>query len=321
VRAAVIREFGRAPTYAEFPDPTAGPGETLVSVTASALGVLTLSRAAGAHYSASRELPIVAGVDGVGRTPDGRRVYFQTPRPPFGALAERAPVRTDRLIPVPEGLDDISAAAAAIAGMSCWLPLTLRAPIRPGESVLVNGATGSSGRMAVQVAKHLGAARVVATGRDPAKLATLRALGADRVLPLGGPPEELRRTIREEAAASSIGVVLDYLWGPSAESILAALGGPGAPRGADRIRYVEIGAIAGDAIALSSTLLRASGVEILGSGIGGATDVQVLTAFREFLSACETARFRVETDPRPLASVEQAWGRTGEERRIVFTVP
>ncbi len=231
MKAAIVREFGNPPYYGDFADPAPQPGETVVSVTATAVSTVVRGRASGAHYSAGTALPFVPGVDGVGRTPEGRRVYFAFPRPPFGSMAERVVISADRLVPLPEGLDDATAAAAANPGMSCWIPLTLLSPIHPGESVLVNGATGVSGRMAIQVAKHLGARKVIATGRDEAKLRTLPELGADVVLSLRQPAETFRDALRKEARDSDLGVVLDYLWGPSAETILAALGGPNAPRG------------------------------------------------------------------------------------------
>jgi NADPH:quinone reductase-like Zn-dependent oxidoreductase len=321
MKAAIVREFGHPPCYGDFADPSPQPGDTVVSVTATAVSTLVRGRASGTHYSADARLPFVPGVDGVGRTPDGRRVYFAFPRPPFGSMAERAAIPSARLIPLPDGLDDATVAAAANPGMSCWVPLTLLAPIRPGESVLVNGATGISGRMAVQVAKHLGARKVVATGRDEAKLRTLPELGADVVLSLGQPAETLRDVVRKEARDSQIGVVLDYLWGPTAETILAALGGPDAPRGASRIRYVQVGDLAGTTISLAASKLRSSGVEILGSGLGAVANQDLFTGIRQFLQALFTARFRVAIDAHPLSDVERAWTVATKEKRLVFTVP
>ncbi len=318
MKAAVIRQFGSPPSWQEFPTPSPEPGELIVSVSAAAVNPLVLTRAAGAHYSAGSDLPFVAGVDGVGRTPDGRRVYFRAPRPPYGALAEQAPVPAGHFLPVPDGVPDVMAAAAAIPGVSCWIPLTRLAPIRPGESVLVNGATGSAGQMAVQVARHLGARSVSATGRDPEKLASV---GADRVLDLSGSRDKIRDSVRQLARDTTIGVVLDYLWGPSAEAILAGLGGPQAPRGSSRVRYVSIGSLGGAEVSLPSALLRSSGVEILGSGIGSTSDDDIVAGTREFLDALARVRFRVDTEPQPMSSVEQNWGRTGGGRRLVFTRP
>lgn len=321
MKAAVVHAFGAPPTWEEFPAPVPQPDELLVSVTAAAVNPLVLTRASGAHYSAGTTLPFVAGVDGVGTTPDGQRVYFTLPRPPYGSLAEQAPVPAKRLVPVPDALPDVTAAAAAIPGMSSWIPLTRLAPVRPGESVLVNGATGAAGRTAVQVARHFGARSVIATGRDPSQLAALASLGADVVLPLGDPWEAFRQRVRGLAGRSQLGVVLDYLWGPSAEAILTALGGPGAPRGSARVRYVSVGSLAGEALSLRSALLRSSGLEIVGTGIGAVRDDETLSGVREFLEAFVPAHFRVETESQPLASVAQHWGRTGGSRRLVFTAP
>lgn len=320
MKAAIVREFGRPPDYGEFEDPRARPDETLVAVSAAAVSTLVRSRASGTHYSADESPPFVPGIDGVGTTPDGRRVYFMGPRPPFGSLAQRSVVDTDHMVSLPDDLEDVTAAAAANAGMSCWVPLTIHAPVRPGESVLINGATGVAGRMAIQVAKHLGAQRVIATGRTESKFAALRGLGADLVLPLGQPADALREAVRKEARESRIGVVLDYLWGPPTETILAGLGGPDAPRGPRRVRYVEVGSLAGPTITLPGALLRSSGVEIVGSGIGSSSGAELRTGIGQFLHAYVGARFQVELDVHPLAEVTRAWTESSEDKRLVLQV-
>jgi len=321
MRAAVVRVLGQAPELGEFAEPEAAPGEAIVSMSASAVNPLTLSRAGGVHYSANTPAPFIAGVDGVGRTEDGRRVYVPQTRPPFGTLAERAPCGTSHLVPLPDGLSDTLAAAVAIPGLSCWTPLVHRAPIQSGDSVLVHGATGAAGRMAIQIAKHLGARAVVATGRNRQKLATLAEIGADRVIPLDQPAEMVRAEVRSAAREFQVGVVLDYLWGPSAEAVIAGVGGPGAPRGPTTIRYVQIGAIAGPTISLESIILRSSALEILGSGIGSSPPDQLLASLRDLFAATASGRFRLDIEVRPLADVAKAWGSTGEERRLVFSIP
>ena len=321
MKAALVRVLGQPPSYGDYEDPTPRPGEVIVSVVAAAASRLVTSRASGTHYSAETQLPFVPGVDGVGRAPDGKRVFFAFPRPPFGTMAERAPVSPDFLIPLPNGLDDVTAAAAANPGMSCWVPLSRRARIRPGESVLVNGATGVAGRMAIQVAKYLGARKVIATGRDDTKLGALGPLGADVVLSLRQPPEELSEAIRREARASEIGVVLDYLWGPSAETILNALGGPHAPRGTARIQYVQVGSVAGPVISLAGDKLRSSGLELLGSGLGSSSLPELAAGIGEFLKAFVDGRFHVAMEAHPLSDVERAWSETAGDKRIVFTIP
>ncbi len=320
MKAAIVREFGRPPEYGTFEDPQAGPGDTLVSVSAAAVSTIVRSRASGAHYSSATPPPFVPGIDGVGTTAAGLRVYFLSPRSPFGSLAERSVVASDDWVRLPDDLNDATAAAAANAGLSCWVPLTQHAPIRPGESVLINGATGVSGRMAVQVAKYLGARKVIATGRTESKFAALRDLGADDVLSLGQPADALRDAVRKEARDVRVGVVLDYLWGPSAEAILAGLGGPDAPRGPERVRYVQIGNLAGPTITLAAAPLRSSGVEILGSGIGSSSRADIKTGIGDFLNVFTRAGFRISIDLRPLSDVERAWTERDGDRRLVFAV-
>ena len=319
MKAAIVRAFDRPPYFGDFEEPIVKSGETVVSVKAAAVSPLVISRASGAHYSADTALPFVPGVDGVGRTSDGRRVYFSFPRPPFGSMAERAPVSLGLLVPVPDELGDASVAAAAISGMSCWVPLTGRAPIHAGESVLVNGATGAAGQMAIQVAKHLGARKVIATGRNEAKLRKLSELGADVLIPLGQPTDQFREAIRKEARESSVGVVLDYLWGTSAETILDALGGPDAPRGPSRVQFVQVGTLAGPTISLAGTKLRSSGLEILGTGLGSVTNQDLLAGIGGFFKALAAGRFRVAVQVYPLSDVERSWSATAGDKRVVFT--
>lgn len=321
MKAAVVRELGRPPSYGDFEDPRPRTGEVVVSVTAAAVSQLARSRAAGTHYSAEGGIPFVPGVDGVARTAEGRRVFFAFPRHPFGSLAERVPVGREFLADLPEGLDDVTAAGAANPGMSCWIPLTRLAPVHRDESVLVNGATGNAGRMAVQVAKYLGAAKVIATGRDDAKLGELARLGADTVLSLRQPMEAFRDAVRQLAREARVGVILDYLWGPSAEAILRAFEGPDAPRGSTRVRYVQVGATSGPTITLAGASLRSSGIELLGTGLGSSTNEALVAGIGQFLQACAKARFRVDLDVHPLSDVEGAWNSAPPEKRLVFTVP
>ena len=208
MKAAIVEQAGRAPVFASFAEPASMPGASVVRVSAAAISHVTKSRASGAHYSADGGLPQVPGIDGVGVDECGRRVYFILPRAPFGAMAERSLVDERRCIPLPEGLSDIDAAAMAIPGMSSWAALVERAQLRAGETVLVNGATGASGRLAVQIAKHLGASKVIATGRDPAALGELRALGADATIALTADRETLAPAF-ERAFSQGVDVVLE----------------------------------------------------------------------------------------------------------------
>jgi NADPH:quinone reductase-like Zn-dependent oxidoreductase len=321
MKAAVVREAGRPPEFSEFPEPRLEGDEAIVTMLASAVNPLTIMRASGRHYSYSTPPPFVAGNDGVGRTGDGTRVYVaQPPRPPYGTFAERVPVARASLLRLPEGLPDALAAAVAIPGLSCWNPLVHRAQIHSGDSVLVHGATGAAGHMAIQIAKHLGARSVVATGRNRAKLDALRTIGAERLIPLDQPAEAIRDAVRDAVRDLQVGVILDYLWGPTAAAVIAGAGGPDAPRGPATIRYVQIGAITGPSVPLESAILRSSGLEILGSGIGSSTSNDLLESLTGLFAATVSAGFKLDTDVRPLSEIGSRWGATGEDRRLVFSL-
>jgi NADPH:quinone reductase-like Zn-dependent oxidoreductase len=160
MKAAVVRAPRSNPVHRDFDEPIAQSGQTLVTVSASALSQLTKSRASGSNYNSHGQFPAIAGINGVGRTTEGQRVYFVLPEAPFGALAEVSLVKMQYCIPLPDVLDDITAAAIANPGMSAWAAMMERAHLKTGETVLVNGAAGTAGRLAVQLAKHLGAAKV-----------------------------------------------------------------------------------------------------------------------------------------------------------------
>src|SRR5580704_1290834 len=174
MNAAVVRSYGVPPSYTTFEERVAGEGEVVVTATAAGLHPIVQGLASVTHYGSTGILPFVPGVDGVGRLPDGRRVYFGIVRPPFGSFAAQAVTGVSMCVQLPEGLPDEVAAGLANPGMSSWAALTARAKFVAGESVLILGATGSAGRLAVQIAKRMGARRVVAAGRNPAALEKLR---------------------------------------------------------------------------------------------------------------------------------------------------
>jgi NADPH:quinone reductase-like Zn-dependent oxidoreductase len=319
VKAAVVTAAGRPPRWTDFADPIAAEGETLVSVTAAAVSPLTRARASGQHYSSTATDGFVAGVDGVGRLPDGRRVYFASPRAPFGAMAEIAPARLELTAAIPDDVDDVTAAAIANPAMSSWPALLDRAKLQAGESVLINGATGTAGKLAIQIAKHLGAKTVIATGRNPAQLEPAAALGADRTIPLTLPDEQLVDALYAAIFDNGVAIVLDYLWGVSAQHILTAIArnqsGPAAPR----IRFVQIGAVSGSVIPLDGSVLRSSGLELLGSGLRSISNARLVSRIGEALAAAGPGQFQIDTTTQPIESVEAAWNEDTGGRRLVFT--
>jgi NADPH:quinone reductase-like Zn-dependent oxidoreductase len=317
MKAAIVWEAGKHPVYGEFKDPTPSAGESLIAVAAAALSPLAKGRASGAHYSSSGRFPFVAGVDGVGRRDDGRRVYFFLPREPFGAMAERTVAPASQCAPVPDGLDDIVAAALANPGMSSWAAFKERAELVAGESVLINGATGTAGRLAVQIAKYLGAKKVIATGRNVAILKSLASLGADVAIPLVEDADALEDAFKKPFA-EGVDVVLDYLWGKSAERLLIAAAKAAEPH--VPIRFVQVGSAGGSDIVLPSAVLRSSAIELLGSGLGSVPVDRLVAAIAEFLQAAVAAGFQIGAKAVALSEVESAWSKDAGEARIVFTL-
>jgi len=318
VKAAVVDDFSQPPRFADFDAPAARPGEHLVRVRAAALSQLVRAQASGRHYS-SRSTPVIPGVDGIGRLDDGRRVYFAFPRVPFGAMAEVTVVSAENCIPVPEEVDDVTAAAIANPGMSSWAALTERAHMQPGETVLINGATGASGRLAIGIARHLGAGKVIATGRNADRIKGLEALGADMSIPLDQSPEDLKATFRDVLHGHGVDIVLDYLWGPPAECLLAATSGHGGREAEPRIRFVQIGSSAGPVINFPGAVLRSSGLELMGSGLGSVSHDGLLKAVSGVFHAVGSAGLAIATEAVPLAQVQDAWNRTSRNR-LVFTI-
>lgn len=314
MKAAVVMQAGQGPVYADFAEPEAAAGEARIHVAAAALSHLVKARAAGVHYSASGRFPFVAGVDGVGRLDDGRRVYFFLPRAPFGAMAERTVAALSQCLPLADGLDDVTAAALANPGMSSWAALCERAKLKPGETVLVNGATGTSGRLAIAIARHLGAGKVIATGRNAAALADL---GADATIPVVEDDAALEDAFGAQFAGG-IDVVLDYIYGRSARSLLIAAARR-APEGVP-IRFVQIGALAGPEIALPAAVLRSSSLVLMGSGLGSVPQEKLIAGIRAMFQAATAEGFRVATKAVPLSGVEQAWAESDSRQRTVFIV-
>lgn len=313
MKAAIVRAAGATPVYGDFAEPRPTEALVRVTVTAAALSPITRARAAGRHYSASAAFPFVPGIDGVGLADDGRRVYFALPEAPHGALAEQTLVPVDRCVDLPDDLDDVTAAAIANPGLSSWAALTERAKLRPGETVLINGATGAAGRLAVRIARHLGAGRVIATGRNVAALAEL---GADATVVLDGNAEALERRFMP-VFAEGVGVVVDYLWGTSAERLLIAAAKAG--RDAVPLRFVEVGSASGDTITLPGAVLRASAIELMGSGIGSIPVDRLMAATGALLRAAASAGLTAAARPVPLSDVERVWTGPDDGRRIVFT--
>jgi NADPH:quinone reductase-like Zn-dependent oxidoreductase len=318
MNAAVVHSFNAPPRFTTFAEPVAAEGERLVNVTAAGLHPIVKTLAKGTHYGSSGELPFIAGVDGVGKLDDGTRVFFGISRSPFGTFSERALAASWMCLPLPDGIDDVTVAGIANPAMSSWAALTARAKFVAGESVLILGATGVAGQLAIQVAKRLGARRIIAAGRNPQTLEKLRALGADAVISLDQDQASLVSAFRSGLAESGVDVVLDYLWGQPAERVLEAISQKGLRKAAARIRFIQIGESAGNAITLPAATLRSSGLELLGSGFGSASLDQIRQALVEFFQVAATQPFEFHTKAAPLCDVEALWNTAEEGTRLVF---
>ncbi|HST38911.1 MAG TPA: zinc-binding alcohol dehydrogenase family protein, partial [Conexibacter sp.] len=299
----------------EFEEPIAGEGQVVVTVTAAGVNPVDVARAAGTFYSGRAPLPFVAGGEGVGTLPDGRRVYFDRPVAPFGSIAERALVPQQATIELPDGLDDGLAVALGISGLAAWLPLAWRADLRPGETVLVLGATGVLGLIAVQAAKLLGAARVVAAGRDADALARAAALGADATVRLDGSGGAALTEAFRDAAGGAVDVVVDPLWGAPAAAALGALGRGG--------RLIQIGQSAGATAELPSSAIRGTLAEVRGHTNFLAPAAVKEAAYRTLAEHAAAGRIAVDVERLPLRDVGDAWARlqAGLHGRKLVLVP
>jgi NADPH2:quinone reductase len=316
MQAAVVNVLGQPPRFQSFPEPIPGEGEALIHVRAAGLHPIVKTLASGSHYAAKGEVPMVPGIDGVGALEDGSRVYFGFARSPWGTMCQRTVAPRSRCLPVPESLGDLEAAAIANPGMSAWLSLKSRAAVTAGETVLILGATGVAGQLAIQVARFLGAGRVIGVGRNVEALA---AANVDAVIALTQPEDEVRDAFTAEVA-QGIDVVIDYLWGRPTELLLGALATGFRPSATRPTRLVELGESAGKTITLPGATLRSIDLKLMGGGFGSVPLDQVLGAIPELFSLAAAGSLKIAVEPIPLVGVEEAWSQVEKGRRIVFTV-
>jgi NADPH:quinone reductase-like Zn-dependent oxidoreductase len=305
MHAAVVTSFDEPPHYQEIevPRPT-GHDEILVDVLAVGLHPRVRTGARGAHYSSTGTLPMIPGIDGVGRRADGRLVYFVADDEVIGTMAEKAIVDVRRAIVLPDGVDVLTVAAGMNPAMSAWVALRRRVPIEAGQSVLVLGATGNAGAMAVQVAKRLGAGRVIGAGRDATRLAALTSFGADAVVQLTEDTEATASALA--AAAANVDIVIDYLWGNPAQQAMMAL----LTERTDRSRalnWIQIGSVAGPTMELPSVALRSANLRIQGNGQGAVSTKAYLAELPSLVDEIAAGTIAVVANSAPLADVQKVW--------------
>jgi NADPH:quinone reductase-like Zn-dependent oxidoreductase len=305
INAAVVSSFDRPPRWEPFDLPApADEDQEVVDVLAVGLHPRVRSGAAGRHYTSTGKLPLVPGVDGVGRRADGRIVYFVADDDLVGPMATRTVIDSRRSVPLPEGADVVKIAAAMNPAMSAWVALRRRVPIQAGQSVLILGATGNAGQMAIQVAKRLGAGRVVGAGRDQARLATLAGIGADATVALTDDPQATAAALAREAA--EVDLVIDYLWGEPAGAAIMALLQARSDRSRE-LNWIQIGSMAGPTIELPSVALRSANFRLQGNGQGAVSTRAYLAELPPLIDEIDNGGIAVTAQPVPLADVETAW--------------
>ena len=312
MRAALVREVGALPEVGDAPDPS---GET-IEVLAAPINPIDLAVSRGILATGHPELPYVPGCEAVGRI-DDRIVWIfggSLGRTTQGAMAERAPIGDAHAIDVPEGVDAAVAAGLGIAGLAGWLPVAWRAPLAGGETVLVLGATGSVGLVAVQTAKLLGAARVVAAGRSPAGLERAAEVGADATIRLDE-ADDLEAAFKEAFGGEGPSYVFDPLWGePGAAAVEAAA--PGA-------RIVQLGQSAAPTATLTSAAIRFKMLSILGHTNFAVPAAELAAEYQRLVEAATAGAVTVDVERVPLDDVADAWQRQAEGRadRKLVIVP
>jgi NADPH:quinone reductase-like Zn-dependent oxidoreductase len=309
MQALVLKTTGQAPEVDTFQAPQATAGQQVIKVLAGGLNPYDRYMS----MQAAPVLPRVVGFEGVGTLPDGSRAYFGQTVPPFGSIAEQTMVPDGSTIALPEGIADGLAVAFGVAGLAGWLPLSWKAKLQPGESVLILGATGVQGQIAVQAAKLLGAGKVIAAGRNREVLESLQERGADGIAVLEG---DLAAALKMAAPEGGYQVVIDSLFGEPFSALLDSdmLNGDS--------RVVEVGASAGQEVTLSFRQLQAAkGATVAGySTFYVPKDIQY-EAYREMVQQALNGKLQVDVKAVPLAEAAKAWEMqsSGPHQKIVVT--
>lgn len=303
MKAAVVTSAGEAPRYGEVPVPEAsGHRERVVRVLAAGLHPEVRAQAG--------EVPFVPGADGIGAGGDGRPRYFLREPGRPGTLAEQTVIDTWHSVPLPAACDPVRLAAGIYPALPPWTGLRCRAGLKAGQEVLLLGPDAAAGTVAVQVARALGAGRVVAAGRDAAGCAALAEAGADETAVL----DTLDLVVD---AAGGADAVLDYLWGPVAVAamtfLVAARGERGKP-----LHWVLAGAAAGPSAPLPAAVLHGSGLRLSGSGPGSATPEELIAEVPEIARSISSGIVGGGASPVPLADVARAWAEPAGTAGIVL---
>ena len=323
MKAAIIYPGIEVPEYKELSEPIKqNDNEIVVTVKAVAIKQLDKSIASGQHYSSNVRDTAghIPGGDGVCILPDGTRVYGMGIS---GMIAEKAIIHKDRIVKLPEALDDATAAALPNAVIGAAMGLKFKANVKPGDVVLINGATGVTGRIAIQLAKYYGAQKVIATGRNQQSLAELQSLGADQTIVITEEDAPFITQLQDSHRETPINIVIDYLWGRTAELILSVL--KGKSLFTNPVSYVSVGSMAGDTIRLSSAVLRSVDLNLTGSGIGSWPQEHTRRIFTEILpEALQLAadgKLKLGTVMGKLSDIADLWKQNIADGKRLVVLP
>ncbi|HUK68588.1 MAG TPA: hypothetical protein VLW50_07535 [Streptosporangiaceae bacterium] len=321
MKAAIVRAPDAAAEYGDFDEPVASEGSELVDLVAAGIHPLVRSLAAGRHYGSTGAWPLIPGVDSVARTADGALVYTGFVKAPYGTLAERMAVPATMRLPLPATADPVRIAGGLNPGLSSWMPLKARAAeIGALGTVVVLGATGMAGVLAVQNARMLGAAHVIGAGRNPAGLDRATAAGATAVA-LQGNRDADAASLASALDGAAPSLVLDFVWAAPAEAMFGALGRRGLGEDSADICYVQIGALAGPAASVPAALLRSRRIRISGSGAGSAPIAAIMAQLPVYMQLIADGRVEVATRTFPLSRITDAWTAAARSGPRVVVVP
>jgi len=306
VRAAVVDRVGGVATCREEAEPVLGADEVLVDVLGAGVHHYSLMWAEGRGHAGPLKLPYFPGGDGVGVLADGSRVFFESAGH-RGSWAERAAAVAGSLVSLNDAVNAVDAAALGNTGICAYTALTWRAKLQAGETVLVLGATGAVGEIAIQVARALGAGKVIAAARESDRL---RALPADELVALDGPDVAARMKAVTDGGAD---IVIDALWGAAAIAALQAA--------ATGCRFVQVGNITGAEVGLPAGLLRPRRIDLLGHGLMACPEPVRRDAMCRLLELMTAGQLKVRSEVIPLADVGIAWARqkAGAGTKLVLT--
>ena len=321
--AAVINKHAAPPEPIAWPIPQRGSGQALVRVTAAPISPLDLLCASGISYFGAPKLPYIPGVQGIGVVIEadalepGQRIWFSCDagmKPGDGSMALYCVIDETAALTLPGDVDNDLAAALGLSAIAAWMALKWRGNLQPGEQVLVLGASGAVGQVAVQAARLFGAGRVVAASRDEAARARAFSLGADAAVDLTGEDvNEISRRI-EAACEGPLHLIIDPVWGLPAEAAVRVLAYEG--------RLVNFGSAAGPVARFESATLRSKLLNILGYTNNALTHEQKAEALTEILTHAAAGRCTVERETVPLSSVAEAWKRQASiARRKLILIP